>query len=179
MMRVLSFGMLLLVASCSKPQTPEAYFGKSQQDSLLTDIITYLYVRPAGADWQSRFDPAFRKYYVSNLSKFTWKKLHRDPSGTYYFYLIRPARSSEGALRGVGGTFRLDGAGKIIRFREVFNTPVGSRTFLEQTGEQLFAHMIKHGNVEAYLLNDALLEWPNAWTYYDTIRYEWLVKPGI
>ncbi len=145
----------------------------------MADIITYIYVRPPGASWQTRFEPAYRNYYVGSISKFTWKKLYRDATGTYYYYIIRPARSVDGVLRGVGGTFRLDENGRIVRFREVFNTPVGSRSFLEKTGEELFAHMVKHGNVDAYLLNDAMLEWPNAWTYYDTTRYEWLVKPGI
>ncbi len=169
----------LLMAACSNKQTPEAYFDKPQRDSLLTDIITYLYVRPTDSDWQSRFKPAFRWYYVSQLPKFTWQKLYRNSNGTYYFYIIRPARSADGVLRGVGGYFKLNEAGKITGFREVFNTPVGARSFLEKTGEELFQHMVKHGNVDAYLLNDAYLEWPNAWTYYDTVRYEWRVKPGI
>lgn len=172
---VLSF----LFFSCSEKQDSQAYFSDQQRDSLLTDIITYIYIRPAGADWDTRFNPEFRKFYVTSLPKFKLEKLYRDKSDLFYFFIIRPARSAEGTMRGVGGKFRINDQGRITSFIEMYNTPVGSITELQKKGVELFSHMVKHGNVDDYLLNDEYLEWPNAWTYYDTIRHEWLVKPGI
>ncbi|QOI96922.1 MAG: hypothetical protein HRU69_05175 [Flammeovirgaceae bacterium] len=165
--------------SCSDKQDPRNYFDDRQRDSLLADIITYIYVRPTGATWETRFNPEFRKFYVTSLPKFKLEKLYRDKSDIYYFFIIRPARSAEGVLRGVGGKFRIDDRGNITSFVEVYNTPVGPITELHKKGTELFNHMVKHGHVDEYLLNDEYLEWPNAWTYYDTIRHEWLVKPGI
>ncbi|MFN3841063.1 MAG: hypothetical protein ACK4RF_10195 [Cyclobacteriaceae bacterium] len=169
----------LMLFSCRDKHDPDYYVNAQQRDSLLTDIITYIYVRPTGAAWDTRFNAQFRKFYVNSLPKFKLEKLYRDQSGLYYFFLIRPARSAEGSLRGVGGKFKMDAQGRITSFEEVYNTPVGALTELRKKGSELFTHMTKHGNVDAYLLNDEYLEWPNAWTYYDTIRHEWLIKPGI
>lgn len=176
---VSSLSLSLLLFCCSGTQEPRHYFSEQQLDSLLADIITYIFVRPRGAAWDTRFNPEFRKFYVSNLSKFKFEKLYRDQSGIYYFFIIRPARSAEGTMRGVGGRFTLNDNGSITSFAEIFNTPVGSLSELRKKGNELFKYMVKHGHVNDYLLNDEYLEWPNAWTYYDTVRHEWLVKPGI
>ncbi|MBA4057721.1 MAG: hypothetical protein C0490_23605, partial [Marivirga sp.] len=69
--------------------------------------------------------------------------------------------------------------GKIVSFEEVFNTPVASLTDLQKRGKELFIRMIKRGNVDDYLLHPDYIEWPNEGTYYDTIRHEWLAKPGV
>jgi hypothetical protein len=181
-MKFAPYYMLLLVAgiaSCSDKYDPATYFTAPERDSLLADIITYVYVRPSGANWDTRFNLEFRKFYVSQLPKFRFENLYRDESGNYYYFIIRPARSVEGTQRGVGGTFRLDERNKIIRFNEVYVTPVGDLVELRKMGVELFEHMVRTGNVEQYMLNDVYLEWPNAWTDYDTVRHEWLVKPGI
>lgn len=181
-MRFALFSLLLSVNflfSCTDRHDPKTYFSDSERDTLLADIITYIYVRPPGANWDTRFNPEFRRFYVTSLPKFTLEKLYRDNAGFYYFFLIRPARSAEGTLRGVGGKFKLNHEQKVQSFVEVFNTPAGALTELRQKGHELYHHMVKWGNVNAYLLNDEYLEWPNAWTYYDTVRHEWLVKPGI
>jgi len=179
----MKYFLLVVIATvlvgCRHEDEPRAYFNAAQHDSLLADIITYIYVRPPGATWETRFEPQYRKYYVTLLPRFSWKKAWRDQNGWYYFYIIRPARSAEGAIRGVGGMFKLDKNGKIKSFKEVFNTPVGAITRLEEIGAELFNYMKRHGNVDAYLLNDAYLEWPTAWTYYDTIRHEWRSRPGF
>lgn len=182
MKRVLLFaalGVSIFFIQCSSKYEVSNYLNNVERDSLLTDIITYIYVRPKGVTWENRFDAANRKYYVNVLPKFKFEKLYKDKEGTYYFLLIRPARSAEGTMRAVGGKFKLDDHKDITRFEEIFNTPVGSITVLREKGEELFLYMVENGTVEKYMLNDEYLEWPNAWTYYDTIRHEWLSKPGI
>lgn len=171
--------LALGLSSCSDKYDPSAYFNSQQRDTLLADMITFIYVRPSGAAWDTRFNAEFRKFYVRSLPKFRFEKLYRDEVGNYYYFIIRPARSVEGTMRGVGGKFRMDSKNHIVRFEEIFVTPVGDLAELRKKGTELFEHMVRTGNIEHYMLNDAYLEWPNAWSYYDTLRHEWLVKPGI
>jgi hypothetical protein len=169
----------VVFTSCKDKYEVSSYRSNSETDSLLTDIITYIYVRPTYSNTQTRFEPRFRKYYIDQLSKFRFEKYFIGDNGIHYYYLIRPARSPQGNQRGVGGTFKVDEHGKIYSFREIFNTPVATLPELQQRGEELFKRMIKQGNVDDYLKHPDYIEWPDKITYYDTIQYEWLVKPGI
>jgi hypothetical protein len=169
----------LLLFSCKDKYEVKSYYSQSQQDTVLADIITYIYNRPTYADWQSRFDPRYRKYYVSHIKDFQFQHYFVNGDNTHYFYLIRPARGPQGNIRGVGGSFKLDREGKISSFREIFNTPIDTQEQLIAKGAELFKWMTIHGNVNDYLKNPDYIEWPNQMTYYDTIQYEWLVKPGM
>ena len=168
-----------MFSGCKDKYDVSGYVTSLKRDTLLADIITYIYVRPTYSEWHTRFNPQFRKYYVNQIEKFRFEKYFVDDKGIHYYYLIRPARSAEGSIRGVGGMFRLNEKGKIVSFREVFNTPIATLPELQQRGEELFNRMIKHGNVDDYLKHPDYIEWPDKITYYDTIQYQWLVKPGI
>jgi hypothetical protein len=40
----------------------------------------------------------------------------------------------------------------------------------------LFDEMVK-GDIEKYLAMESYVQWPNVVSYYDTITYEWKMKP--
>jgi len=170
-------GFFLL--ACKDKYEVQHYHSKAGQDSLLADIITYVYNKPTYATWQNRFEPKYRRYYVSRIKDFQFQHYFIDENNIHYFYLIRPARGPQGNIRGVGGYFKLKSDGKIYSFREVFNTPIDTKEQLEVKGVELFKWMTVHGNVNDYLKNPDYIEWSDKVTYYDTIQYEWLVKPGI
>lgn len=170
----ISFSLTLL--SCKQKYDVNKYYSSSERDTLLTTIITYVYTLPQNATWETRFDAQYRKYYVSQLRKFKFEKYFIDQNNTHYYYIIRPARAVQGNLRGVGGSFKLDANGRIVSFQEIFNTPVGDLNELRAKGDELFKWMVKTGNVNDYVKNSDYVEWPNAQSYYDTIRHEWLIK---
>ncbi|HEU5289057.1 MAG TPA: hypothetical protein VFU05_00345 [Cyclobacteriaceae bacterium] len=169
----------LFLLSCKDKYEVKSYYTQAEQDTLLTNIITYVYSRPTYADWQSRFELKYRKYYVSHIKDFQFQHYFIDEDSTHYFYLIRPARGPEGNIRGVGGSFKMDRDGKITSFKEVFNTPIATQEQLNTRGVELFKWMVLHGNIDDYLKNPDYIEWPNQMTYYDTIQHEWLIKPGL
>jgi len=169
----------LLIIGCDKKHDPAHYLSQTELDTLKLEMITYIFQAPEGANGQTRFEKKYQPYYLSHLSKFTLEKLYKDADGKYYYYMIRPARSSEGNLRGVGGSFFLNENNSIYSFKEIFNTPVGSVEELKKKGDELFAWIINHDNVNEIMLNTELIEWPTQWSYYDTIRYEWVIKPGL
>jgi len=104
---------------------------------------------------------------------------YQADNGLHYFYLVRPAKSAQGNIRGVGGKFRLNALGEISSFKEIFNTPVASLPELQRRGKELFLKMINDGDLSDYLKHPDYVEWPNEMTYYDTVRHEWLIKPGL
>jgi len=171
--------VLVIVSACKDKYDVSSYHSSESRDSLLADIITYVYVRAPYSDSKTRFESRFRKYYVDQLGQFRFEKYYVDARGLHYFYLIRPARSADGNIRGVLGTFRMDDQGKIYSFREILNTPIAPLPVLQQRGEELFNSLVKRGHVDDYLKHPDYVEWPDKITYYDTIQYEWLVKPGI
>jgi hypothetical protein len=164
--------------SCKEKYDVTRFHSASKRDSLLADIITYVYVHPQGASWQTRFDKKYRRHYVAQLKKFSFEKYFINEEGAHFYYVIRPARSAQGTTRGVGGTFKMDGD-KIISFREVFNTPVATVPELQKRGEELFSRLVRSGNIDDYVKHPDYVEWPDNITYYDTIQYQWLVKPGL
>lgn len=175
---IISFFLVtLLVTGCTEKYNVDQYYSKEESDSLLIDLITYIYPAPQAATVNSKFDPSFRQYYVSQKNKFRFERYFISNSGVHYFYLIRPANSPNGNIRGVGGSFKLDKSEKIISFKEIFNTPAGDLLSLKKKGDELFRWMIQNGNVNDYLRNPDFVEWPNKSTYYDTITHEWLIKP--
>ena len=98
----------LLIFSCqSNTNKVSKYFSKNEQDTLLTNIITYVYIKPSYANNATRFQAQFRKYYVENLPKFSLENYFIAPDGTHYFFLIRPVGNMPKYRRGVLGKFKL------------------------------------------------------------------------
>lgn len=148
------------------------YFSQDQIDTLLTDMVTYIGVKPRTATGHTRFDPAFRQYYIQYSSQFKMVYVFINEEGEHFFYLIRPARSPQGNLRGVGGRFKIENE-KIYGFEEVFNTPVFDENRLIEIGAALFLELIETGNVDQYLGNMLFVEWPDDRLKYHKGLYEW------
>lgn len=176
---ILTTVVIAAFTSCAGKYDVNRYYSVSERDSLLADLVTYIYVKPKYATWQSRFNPEYRTYYVSQLGKFRFERYYIDDRGIHYYYLIRPAHSAKGNIRGVGGRFKMNQSGEIIAFEEVFNTPVAALPELRSRGEELFNRLVKWGNVDDYLKHPDYVEWPDEMTYYDTLQHEWLIRQGI
>jgi len=150
----------------------EKYFSADQTDTLLTDMVTFIGVKPRTATNQTRFEPEFRPYYIQYSSQFKMVFLFVNEEGDHYYYLIRPARSTMGNTRGVGGRFRFENE-KITDFEEIFNTPVFAEERLIEIGETLFLEMIETGIVDKYLGNMLFIEWPDERLKYHKGLNEW------
>ena len=178
--RVLFLAVLTVtLVGCKDKYDIEKYYSKSERDSLVTDIITYIHNRPQYSNSQTRFESRFRKYYAGQVKDMRVEKFFITGDGTHYFYIIRPSNTTPFGFRGTGGMFKRDAAGKIKNFQEVFVTPGAAVADLKTRGEELFQEMVRSGNVDAYRKNPDYIEWPARWNYYDTLQYEWLSKPGI
>jgi hypothetical protein len=155
-------------------------FNKSEQDSLLTNIITYIYLKPPYATNSTRFQAQFRKYYVQNLPKFSLENHYIAPDSTHYFFLTRPVGNMLKYRRGVLGKFKLKQATIAANslmptdFEEIINTPHLEETLVKERGAFLFKELIKNGNLNKYLGMKDYIEWPDSTLVYDKQTNEWV-----
>jgi hypothetical protein len=160
-------------AEAQKKYDPAARYSGDTLDSFMTDVVTFIGRKPAISDWQTRFNPEHRQHYIQMRPEFELVYYRVADDGYHYFYLIRPARSLQGNLRGVGGRFRPGELGALHDFEEVFNTVVMSEEVLRQRGFELFEHMVQHGNVDPFVGDGTYIEWPDDRMKYHVERKEW------
>jgi len=151
----------------------ERYFPGDSKDTLLANMITFIYKRPAVATQQTRTEPQFRSYYVESLSLFEYAYHGIGPDSAHYFYLIRPARSLEGTLRGVGGRFTTRGGTALVEFEEILNTRIGTREKLLEHGVRFMEEALSAGRADAMIEDREVTEWPDERLKYSKSLREW------
>jgi len=171
--------VLLLVSSCSRKDKYDIsrYYDREEQDSLLARVVTYLYVAPDGVSMKDRFKPEHYPFYAEKAKAWSFISFYRDDNGKCYYYIERPA-TKVGEFRGAGGAFNVAADGTLTQFREVFVTPVLSDAEVRGRCTFIFKKMVE-GDVEKYLTMQTYVFWPNEATYYDTVTYEWKLRPGL
>jgi hypothetical protein len=156
------------------------YYSNAERDTLLTNIITYIYVKPAYASNATRFQAQFRKYYVQSLPKFSIENYFIAPDSTHYFFLIRPVGNTLKYRRGVLGKFKLKNSTVASSslmptdFEEIVNTPHLKDALVKERGAFLFKELIKKGNLDKYLGMKDYIEWPDSMLVYDRNINEWV-----
>ncbi len=153
------------------------YYDAKEQDQLLTSIITYIFDAPPLTMMKDRFKPEHHNYYSFLTSRFSIEKYFVADDGTHYFYVVRPAPSPK-EKRGVGGHFKMKDDFQLTDFREVFVTPILTEEDVKGRCAFLFDEMVK-GNVGKFLSMESYVQWPNPVSYYDSITYEWKLKPDF
>ncbi|MDZ7898805.1 MAG: hypothetical protein U5N85_12400 [Arcicella sp.] len=176
---LISFITTFIFSCQSKNAKSNVSFSDSQRDSLLTNIITYIYIPAPKATQQTKFEPQFRDFYVKNSSKFTLKNLEKSPDGWYYFLVIRPVAGGKMFKRGVLGKFKLkENSVMPTEFEEVANTPHLKEGIVQERSNYLFQELVKNGNLNAQMPMKQYIEWPDEHLAYDKKNNEWkVVKP--
>ena len=156
------------MASCHKKDEAAYYFSKNQQDSLLTNIITFVAENAPGSSDSTRFDAQFKAYYVQKNPNFILEKLEKSENGFYYFLLNRPVGHLTQFRRGVVGRFKLkEGSLVPYEFEEVVNTPHLDEATLKVRSAFLFKEYVAKNNLDEYVALKHYVEWPDS-----TLKYE-------
>lgn len=164
----------LIALACEKDKyNVNTYFDKAQQDSLLTNIITYVYVKAPQSSNQTRFLPQYRKFYVAALPKFSIENYYVAPDSTHYFFVVRPVGNLP-YKRGVIGRYKMGKNLMPTDFEEVVNTPHLEEKLVKERGKFLFTELIKNGNLDKYLPMKHYVEWPDANLVYNKQLNEWV-----
>ena len=180
-MKNITLGLLITISilSCqSKNSKFNIYLSDNQRDSLLTNIVTYIYTLAPNATPQTKFQAQFKGFYTKNLSKFTLENLQQSPEGWTYFFVIRPVGASN-FKRGVLGKFKLkENSTMPTEFEEIANTPHLKEGIVKERGEYLFQELLKNGNLNAQMPMKQYIEWPDEHLAYDKKVHEWkIMKP--
>jgi len=172
-----AFSLLqLLACNNENKQSVTSFLNKAQQDTLMVQIITYIDYRPEGVGQNEKFDPKFRPAFVNRLPVFHFHKYYINKDSIHYFLVTWPARSSKpNQRRATGGKFKLNGA-HIIDFEEIFVTPRSEEKDVQRMGQKLFNEMIETGNVNRYVGEKELIEWPNEQSQYDKTTHQWVYR---
>ncbi len=166
---------ILLFSSCSQdPYRFDRYYSAAEQDTLMANIITYVYKVPRGVPKSDKFDPTYRSLYVAQIPLFEMLHYHIDEDSTHYFYMIRPARNAQGHKRGVAGSYKVNRDLSLKEFRELYNTPMIPEELVREKGEYLWRDLVKLGNVDRYMGNRDFIEFPNQQCTYDFDKKEWV-----
>ena len=181
-MKNVIFTLLILnsLFSCNtKKQKISDYFTDNQRDSLLTNLITYIYIPAPKATNQTKFQPPFREFYKKNISKFTLQNYYKAEDGWHYFLIIRPVAGGSLFKRGVLGKFKLkENSLMPTDFEEVVNTPHLKEGIVQERGQYLFQELIKNGNLDKQIPMKQYIEWPDEHLAYDKKQHEWItIKP--
>ncbi|MFD1818228.1 hypothetical protein SAMN04515674_10975 [Pseudarcicella hirudinis] len=170
--------LISILASCqSKTNQYQTgtYLSDADRDSLLTNIITFIYLKAPYANNKNRFEPQFRSFYVKNLPSFYLENYYPAPDGTNYFFVIRPVGNGLKYRRGVLGKFKLkQGSLMPEEFEEIVNTPHLEEEVLRERGRYLFQELVKNGNLDKELSMKHYVEWPDSSLVYDRKINEWV-----
>ncbi len=171
--------LFFLISCNSEKHQASDYFIDNQKDSLLTNIITYLYIPAPAATNETKFQPQFRSFYTKNLSSFYLQNYYQSPDGWNYFFVIRPVGGSPKFRRGVLGKFKLEPNSLMpIEFEEVANTPHLAEKIVKERGQYLFRELIKNRNLDKQIPMKQYIEWPDEHLQYDKKVHEWVtIKP--
>jgi hypothetical protein len=177
---ILSLLFPIFLFSCNqKKHQINDYFTDNQKDSLLTNIVTYLYIPAPQATNETKFEPQFRGFYTKSLSSFNLQNYYQSEDGWNYFFMIRPVGGSPTFRRGVLGKFKLkENSLMPIEFEEVANTPHLAEEIVKERGQYLFQEMIRNGNLNKQIPMKQYIEWPDKHLNYDKKTNQWItVKP--
>lgn len=177
MKRFFFFALIVVAVACSskKKYDPFIYYDKEEQQWILSRIVAHIFTAPPYVAMKDRLKPEHNDYYWGITFNFDFLKLYVGKDSTHYFLVRRPAPGTNN--RAVGGTFKIKGK-ELVQFKEVFITPTLPAAELTERSEFLFDQLVED-DINQYLKMPSYVQWPNEAAYYDTIDFEWKLKPEV
>jgi hypothetical protein len=168
------------LAGCHSKEEAAYYFSDSEQDTLLTNIISIISEKALYATDSTKYQARFRAQYVSRLPLFHFVHLTKDTSGVYTYLISRPVAGRADLRRGVIGTFTLKSDKlEIDQFEEVVNTPHFDEETVKERGGFLFRELAKTGSLTKYFTMKHYVEWPDANLRYNKQKRVWESTIGL
>jgi len=178
-MRTITFLFLAIffLSACqndSQKYDINTYFSPDEQDTLMTNIMIYIYKTPRGVRKENKHNEEYRRLYASQIKEFRFLKYHIDEDSTHFFLMIRPARNAHGHKRGVAGKYKLGPDLELRDFEEIFNTPMLAEDSIVVRTQHLWDDLMHFNHVDRYFMNKSYIEFPNDQCTYDKEMKEWV-----
>jgi len=163
------------ITSCSEEKQkfmPADYFTKSQELSLLNQIVQKTIQKPKAISSESEINA----YYETQTKTHLWHFVH-ERNGGFYYFISKPAPSLYGKRTGLAGFFKTTDHLNISGFKEIFQTTKMKEQDLVDSGGILFTKMVNGENLNSFHSKpgqkEALIELPNDTHYYDSASQSW------
>jgi hypothetical protein len=187
-MKYISYPFLVLICvlivTCSTKSTyaPADRLSASEQSAILNSMVRYFAKRPEGANDSNKFEARFDEYYLAK-AKEAQILFYSQKDDSYYFLISQIAPSMLGKRHATGGKFKLDDAGHVIAYEEVFRTWKMLPDTLQKRGLVLFDKMVNGESLEPYQTKNSegieYIEFPDELNYYDKEARRWKTRIEI
>jgi hypothetical protein len=170
------FAVALLV-SCGKSIKPEAYFSKSELDTLLVDIAPYVNKNQKKFSFEEKFSAKSRPYYAALAKSQSAAIKYVFPTDSVYYFLTvqKDLTSLFEHYKAIGGYFKMDEHGQ-KDFNFLFYSPRFTKEEIDTKATELFQEMTESGSLNKYLGNRDYIQWPNEDVFYDAALRTWTLS---
>ncbi|MBX2900928.1 MAG: hypothetical protein KF775_14850 [Cyclobacteriaceae bacterium] len=172
----------IVVTSCSKPAPySPAQLSANQQAALKKTMVRYYARLAEEANQETKFESRFDDYYTRKANEATLMFYH--PGKDSYFMMVSQlAPSMMGKRHATGIRFKLNDAGELTAYEEVFRTWKMLPDTLQKRGFVLFDKMVKGESLEKYETKNSngveYIEFPDDRNHYDTEARRWQFTPA-
>jgi hypothetical protein len=161
----------------SDKSTPDKYFSKEQQSSLILQTVRYSAKVPHGATHQTKFSKEFDKYYYIAAKETDFRKCEAAASNNGYFFLMtRQAKSIWPAREAIGGRFTLNEKDSLEEYEEIFRTWKMTEDSLNTRAFELFDLMVAGKDLTPYrskYKGDRYIEFPDDRFFFSKEDKQW------
>jgi hypothetical protein len=169
--------LLVLFNSCSRdPYRPDSFLSQPEQLKLIRQTVYYSAKLPPNANHKTKFDNSFDWYYDRAAQEVRLDRYFINQSNVHYFLMTRMARSITPMREGIAGKIKLDEAGNITEYEEIFRTWKMADDSLKKRGNMLFERMVKGQDLTLYyskFQGDRYIEFPDDRFYFDKNSRIW------
>ncbi len=164
------------IASCSSDNQYNVENYKVETNKNLPIVLPYIAKLENGVNYNNRFDSVNAKYFLGQqeIYKFSFERYFITPDSNHYFLIWKKAPSLYEKKIAIGGRYKKDKNGKIYAFEELFNTPKMKLDELKEKSFPLFDYMVENGNVDKYIGDYLLIEFPDERCKYDKKNSRWV-----
>ena len=187
-MKILVHGILSIVAALillgckgKEEYKVEDYYSEEELKINLSKIVPYIAKLENGVNYDNRFDTTKKDYFEEQQKnfKFSIEQYKITPDSNHYFLIWKVAPSLYKKKIAIGGRYKKDSSGKIYAFEEIFNTTKMPEEELKEKSFPLFDFMVKNGNVNKFLGDYLLIEFPDDRCTYDKESSRWVFVDTI
>lgn len=174
---VVLLGFALIGCNSKEEYSADNYYTPEALKNNLFTILPYIAKLENGVNYENRFDASQKSYFEAqqNNFKFSMERYFITPDSTHYFLIWKIAPSLYVKKIAIGGRYKKDKNGKIYAFEELFNTPKMKLEELKEKSFPLFDYMVKNGNVDKYIGDYLLVEFPDNKCVYDKNKTRWII----
>lgn len=176
-LKVMLVSLVIYACESKDKYAVENFIKQEDLNKNLEPIFPYIAKLEHGVNYENRFEDSCKEYFIKKQAehKFSFERYFITKDSVHYFLIWKVAPSLYEKKLAIGGRYKKDANGKIIEFEEIFNTPKMKLDELKEKSFMLFNYMVENGNVDPYLADYNLVEFPDGKCVYNKENSRWIL----